>query len=362
MHLKLLSAPNAMSHSEASPSRRRRQYVSQACNSCRRRRCKCDGVQPQCGPCSSSGHECTWGAEAEESGRPATKQLVESLRVKVQHLESELMQIKQEQNQTQSALSTPIHPSTSLADPSSAPIEPVWSVTTGDSPQTSNVGQILSELHLQSPPHPQTLLGISHPVQPVQLVPVEDSVASLPLIAPYLKYQYIFNIDTTLPLDEHYPSHRASLTCHWNRYLPNLSPIQLSRFEHDTILFRLFSYGASCSFGLLPDLFLAELLQYLAPETAHIAQVQGSRYYAPILHCSLMAFGAAFSDSPEIRSNDTRAKFARHAKGWLDEEFSHPGPSLMVSLALLSEYHSGIGERNTGHMYMGKLFDLSSKR
>ncbi|EUC54360.1 hypothetical protein RSOL_042540 [Rhizoctonia solani AG-3 Rhs1AP] len=66
-----------------------------------------------------------------------------------------------------------------------------------------------------------------------------------------------------------------------------------------------------------------------------------------------MAFGAAFSDSPGLRARETRAKFATHAKGWLDEEFKNPSPSLMLSLALLAEYHSGIGERNTGHMYMG---------
>ncbi|KEP45869.1 fungal zn, 2-cys(6) binuclear cluster domain protein, partial [Rhizoctonia solani 123E] len=32
-------------------SKRRGQYVSRACNECRRRRCKCDGGQPSCGAC-----------------------------------------------------------------------------------------------------------------------------------------------------------------------------------------------------------------------------------------------------------------------------------------------------------------------
>ncbi|CAE6426479.1 unnamed protein product [Rhizoctonia solani] len=340
-----------MSQSEAGPSRRRHQYVARACNSCRRRRCKCDGAQPVCGPCSTSGHECTWGTEADESGRPATKQYVEGLRAKVQQLESEIAQLKLEQNQTQSLHSIPSHPSCSLPDPNPGPIEPIWSIIS--IPQSTSPRQTLPESYLQPSPHSYALPEPPYPIQLAQPTSVENPVVNLPPIAPSLKYQYISNIDTTLPLDEHYPSHRASLICQWNRYFPDLSPVQMSRVEHDTILFRCFSYGASCYFGLLPDLFLAELLECLAPDTAQFYPTEGPRYYTPILHCSLIAFGAAFSDSPEIRARVTRAKFATHAKQWLDEEFNHPSPSLMLSLALLSEYHSGVGERNTGHMYMG---------
>ncbi|CAE6403373.1 unnamed protein product [Rhizoctonia solani] len=278
---------------------------------------------------------CAWGTDAEESGRPATKQFVESLRVKIQQLESEITQLKREQHQTQSPLSTPSHPSSSLPDSSPGTIEAIWSIVT--TPQTANFVQAL----------PQD----NH--QPTQFAPVEVTIAYPPSTTSTLRYQYIFNINTTLPLDEQYPSHRASLICQWNHHLPDLSPVQLSRFEHDVILFRFFTYGASCFSGLIPDLFLAELLECLTPGTACPHLIQGSRYYTPVLHCSLMAFGAVFSDNPDLRGRETRAKFATHAKGWLDEEFKHPSLSLMLSLALLAEYHSGCGEQNTGHMYMG---------
>ncbi|KAJ1303610.1 hypothetical protein OPQ81_011794 [Rhizoctonia solani] len=324
-----------MSRPEAGPSRRRRQ---------------CDGAQPVCGPCSSSGHECTWGTEGEDSGRPATKQFIESLRVKIQQLESEIAQLKRGQHQTQSSHSTPSQSFTILPGPSPGPIEPLWSVAI--TPQTPRFGQALPDIHLSSPAQDHTIPEFPRPAQPIQLPPVEVPAVNTPPIVPALKYQYIFNIDTSLPLDEQYPSHRASLICQWDRHLPDLSPLQLSRFEHDTILHRCISFGASCFFGLVPDLFLAELLQCLAPEAMH-PQIEGSRYYTPLLHCSLLAFGAGFSDSPEIRARETRVKFAMHAKRWLSEEFNYPSPSLVLSLALLSEYHSGIGERNTAYMYMG---------
>ncbi|KAG8726239.1 hypothetical protein FRC11_000528 [Ceratobasidium sp. 423] len=293
------------------------------------------------------GHECSWGTDGDDSGRPATKQLVESLRVKIQQLETEIAQLKREPHQAQYSHNNPNHPASMLPDASPSSIESLWNI--GSTPPTAAFGQELPEIHPQLPSHPHALPGLPLP----QFSPVEVPVVNLPSTAPALRYQYIFHMDTNLPLDEQHPSHRASLLCQWDRHLPDLSPAHFDRSEHDTILFRCFSYGAGCSFGLLPGLFLAELLECLAPGTAQPHPIEASRYYTPLLHGSLLAFGAGYSDNPEIRARETREKLATHAKGWLDDEFNHPSPSLALSLALLSEYHSGIGERNTGHMYMG---------
>lgn len=66
-----------------------------------------------------------------------------------------------------------------------------------------------------------------------------------------------------------------------------------------------------------------------------------------------MAFATALSDNPIIRAPTTRTMFAARAKQWLDDEFRRPGMALVRALALLAEYHCGIGERDTGYMYMG---------
>jgi hypothetical protein len=77
-------------------------------------------------------------------------------------------------------------------------------------------------------------------------------------------------------------------------------------------------------------------------------------YYSPLLHCSLLAFATALSDNPLIRQHTTRRKFAERAKQLLEHETGHPCLSLVQALAILSEYHCGIGEREAGYMYMGE--------
>ncbi|CUA74785.1 hypothetical protein RSOLAG22IIIB_11475 [Rhizoctonia solani] len=323
--------------SQVAPYRPRRQYVARACNGCRRRRCKCDGAQPSCAPCLASGHKCTWGTDEDADSRPATKQFIASLQVKIQHLESEIAQLKQ--NETELP-----YPNHLLATPQYLSYEPVEPVAT--------TGQDSSETRPQSPLHSGILPKLLCPTQPIRFAPVEVPITTLPVSIPPVKYKYIFEMDSALGLDEEYTSYQPSLACQWGRHLPDLSPVHFSRLEHDKILSRCFTYGASYSFGLLPDLFLAEMLECLVPDTAR-SPVGGPRYYSPLLHCSLLAFGVGLSENAEIRAQETRAKFATRAKWWLDEEFSRPSPSLVPSLLLLSEYHSGIGEWNTGHMYTG---------
>ncbi|CAE6403354.1 unnamed protein product [Rhizoctonia solani] len=336
-----------MSQSETGPSRRRGKYAPRACNVCRRRKCKCDGRFPVCQPCAASGYECSWVPEGDED-RPATKQLVEGLRAKVQHLEAEIAQFKQGNTATIS----------SSGDRSDTKILSHIPQLTGLSrdvshtgPSSSRLQHVSRESSYQAAPqlHPSFVLshirkpsiGSQSPTSSNENMDTSANTRSS------LIYQYIFDI----PLNEPSPEHRASLLCEWDRHLPNLGFIQLSRHEHDTLLLRCFSYGAAWLFGLLPDLFLRDMLEYLSPDsTCSPGELQ---YYSPLLHCSLLAFASPLSDNPDIQQPSSQEKFATHAKRWLDEEFSYANPSLVLSLILLSEYHLGIGERNTGYMYTG---------
>ncbi|CAE6502975.1 unnamed protein product [Rhizoctonia solani] len=234
-----------------------------------------------------------------------------------------------------------IHPPSTLPSTSTTTIEPLQNTL-----PAAETRQELLQTRSRSPSYSTVLL--SSPL--TQSSPAEFPIAIQPPILPASRYQYIFNIDPTLALDEHYSLRRASFICQWDRHLPDLSPVYFSRLDHDRILSQCFTCGASYFFGMLSDLFLAEMLACLAPETTHAHYVEGSRYYTPLLHCSIMAFGAGFSDNYQIRAKETRAKFATQAKWWLDDEFSRPGPSLMLSLLLLSDYHCGVGEWNIGRM------------
>lgn len=143
----------------------------------------------------------------------------------------------------------------------------------------------------------------------------------------------------------------------------------MSREDHDIVLARGFKYGTSWLLSLVPELFLHDMLFALTTPSAaqspspspsisshHRSSTSSQlrlQHYTPFLHCALLAFSCAFSPSPVLRSRATRARFAAHAKQWLDEEFKKPVMSLVTALALLGEYHCGIGERDPGYMYMG---------
>ncbi|EUC57315.1 fungal specific transcription factor [Rhizoctonia solani AG-3 Rhs1AP] len=104
---------------------------------------------------------------------------------------------------------------------------------------------------------------------------------------------------------------------------------------------------------MLPETFLHDMLYCLTSEASTTGDQLRLQHYTPMLHCALLAYGSAFSDNPELRSPALRAEFARYAKQWLDYEFERPVMGLVRALALLAEYHCGIGERSTGFMYMG---------
>ncbi|CAE6376092.1 unnamed protein product [Rhizoctonia solani] len=338
-----------MSQSEAGPSRRRGKYAPRACNVCRRRKCKCDGRFPVCQPCAASGYECSWVPEGDED-RPATKQLVEGLRAKVHHLEAKIAQFKQ--GATAATSSSGDRSDTEFSSPVPQPTSLSKDVP-HHSPSSSRVQHVSHEFSYQAPrrPHFATQLHPSLIRKPSignqSPTPSNENMDASADTRSSLTYQYIFDI----PLNEPSLEHQASLLCEWDRHLPTLGSTQLSRHEHDTLLLRCFSYGAAWLFGLLPDLFLRDMLEYLSPaSTRSPGELQ---YYSPLLHCSLLAFASPLSDNPAIQQPSSQERFATHAKRWLDEEFSYANPSLILSLILLSEYHLGIGERNTGYMYTG---------
>ncbi|KAH7322038.1 hypothetical protein B0J17DRAFT_772896 [Rhizoctonia solani] len=345
-----------MSQSEVGPSRRRGKYAPRACNVCRRRKCKCDGAFPVCRPCTASGYECSWVPEGNED-RPATKQLVEGLRAKVQLLEAEIAQTKQDTSMAASTSGT--RPDAEFSSVVPQPIDPSGSISRVNADPIASRTQVEHAL-LQSPhqlpliiqPHAGSACpSLRPPHVQIQVASDQRPTLSNDLMATPFdtrpSYQYIFNIS----LNEDSPEHYASLLCEWDRHLPNLGSIQLSRHEHDALLFRCFGYGAAWLFGLFPDLFLRDMLESLKPNSTRLpGELQ---HYSPLLHCALLAFASPLSNSPVIQQPSTREKFATHAKQWLDEEFAYANPSLILSLILLSEYHLGVGERNTGHMYTG---------
>lgn len=62
--------------------------VTQACNTCRRHKARCDGARPRCGGCTSKGKPCRYEGEAGQSRQAAIKARLEALEKLVNALQS----------------------------------------------------------------------------------------------------------------------------------------------------------------------------------------------------------------------------------------------------------------------------------
>ncbi|EJD44749.1 hypothetical protein AURDEDRAFT_114273 [Auricularia subglabra TFB-10046 SS5] len=72
------------------PPSRRSTHVSRACATCRRRKTKCDGVQPTCGTCSVHNTECEYSAEPDRRKTRDAHAAIASLSNRVEELHGQV--------------------------------------------------------------------------------------------------------------------------------------------------------------------------------------------------------------------------------------------------------------------------------
>jgi hypothetical protein len=170
-----------------------------------------------------------------------------------------------------------------------------------------------------------------------------------------LMYQFTFRTDRSIPLHMQPRETQLSELCEWDRHLPKLANVELTRFEHDTLLDRFFSFYAIWLRSLVPELFLRDMLALLVPGHLQSTPFQPSRVlsYTPFLHCALMSVATAFSDDPAIKARETRETFAACAKQYLESECERPTLTAVQALNFLSDYHGGFGERGLAYLFSG---------
>ncbi|QRV81677.1 Fungal specific transcription factor domain [Ceratobasidium sp. AG-Ba] len=276
--------------------------------------------------------------------RYPTKQLVESLRIKIQVLEAEVARLRGTE-------------STEEADPSSYSGISAGSSVAIQHHSSTSISSSLEDDSISESTIPAGSVNSPSPAAEV----IENSPPARSMSTPgtqfnaTVMYKYISQIDESVPTNDQPTDIRLSLVCEWDRHLPQIEGIEFSRSEHDIILSRSFKYGTSWLLGLVPELFLHDMLYALSspPIGAHPNSPARLQHYSPMLHCAILAFGCAFSDNEAIRSPQTRDNFATHAKQWLDEEFGQPSMSLIRALTILGDYHCAMGQRGMGYMYMG---------
>jgi hypothetical protein len=73
-----------------------------------------------------------------------------------------------------------------------------------------------------------------------------------------------------------------------------------------------------------------------------------------MLHNALLAICVIFSDDAHTRDAKTRRLFVDAAKGYLEAECQKPDISLVQALGFLGTYHTDLGDRILGDLYVGR--------
>ncbi|TFY65610.1 hypothetical protein EVG20_g5476 [Dentipellis fragilis] len=321
-------------------------YTRRACNYCRRRKIKCDGQVPVCASCKGAGRECTW--DSEHDRKPPSPQYVETLEKRVKSLEDLVRSLRGDLQLVDPVFHDRAMSHSSSSDSfsfrgsESAPSSPVFGldmVKTEEHHAMERLCAPTERLHLENERlqfyGPTSLFRLGRQASHDRTYSGEDS-------------DDLFSDPPAL--DGHSPPELD-----WARHLPANAP--LSRAEHDGLLDCFFRFFTSWRMCIIPAFFLRDMHRYLSvprgetpPRTSH---------YSPMLHNSIVALAAAFSDHPELKHIDMRRKFAAKAKDDLEKECSQPSLSAVVALSFLATFHSSQGEHELGYMYFGMSTRMS---
>ncbi|KAK7696105.1 hypothetical protein QCA50_000748 [Cerrena zonata] len=284
-------------------------YVRQACNHCRRRKSKCDGQEPVCGPCRDSGREaeCTWGKETAKKAR--TQQHFESLMNHIKGLERRVHELEGELQRTRDPHAQPeAGPSTlpsSLSDKAS-PLAKSESDdadghldSSGNSTDGSDIDRLIAPTrNLVLGERDLELYGLT---SAFRLAPERSSECSCP--------------DENCMHKLEREGTPVSPYVDWARHLPPECP--LHREEHDKLLDLFFKFFSAWCMRTVPEFFLRDMLRALSLPANQPAL--RTAHYSPMLHNSILALAAAFSDDPNKRAIPYRDYFAKKAKAILIE-------------------------------------------
>ncbi|KAI0355507.1 hypothetical protein OH77DRAFT_1454895 [Trametes cingulata] len=326
-------------------------YAKQACSHCRKRKSKCDGRTPVCGPCEKAGRasECTWGKETAKKAR--TQQHFESLENYIRALEAKVKDLQADLEYCRRNHGGPAPSGSSDAAGStsgSIPTESSARRTSSDEGTNDDGGSSNNESdidHLITPTRHLVLqdndLEYHGPTSVFRLAPqrsspsVDAKASASPEPAP-----------ASVPVSTYFD---------WSRHLPPEVP--LTRAEHDRLLEILFKFFSSWGLRIVPELFLRDMHRALSAPPS--APPMKSAHYSPMLHNAVLALATAYSDDPLIKDIRYRRMYARKAKSYIEAECQRPTIPLITALGVLAAFHSAAGEQSLGYLYFGMAGRMS---
>ncbi|TBU44341.1 hypothetical protein BD309DRAFT_1080110 [Dichomitus squalens] len=326
-------------------------YAKQACSHCRKRKSKCDGRAPVCGPCEKAGRasECTWGKETAKKARTqqhfeSLENYIRALEAKVKDLQADLEYCRKQHGGPPNAHS----PSDSL-EVAAASIVPRQD---SSEPEVSSDNEGGGSTSGES--------GIENLISPTRHLVLQDT--DLEYHGPTSVWRLGAQRASPAASDakkstspEPPNSSTSSTYFDWSRYLPPEVP--LSRQEHDRLLEILCKFNMCWGLRIIPELFLRDMHRALSvPPTP---QPPRSAHYSPMLHNAALALACSYSDDPVLKDIRSRRLFATRAKKYIEGECQKPTIALVTALGTLALFHSVCGEQSLGYLYFGMAGRMS---
>ncbi|KAI0658680.1 hypothetical protein C8Q70DRAFT_993521 [Cubamyces menziesii] len=327
-------------------------YAKQACSHCRKRKSKCDGRTPVCGPCEKAGRasECTWGKETAKKARTqqhfeSLENYIRALEAKVKDLQADLEYCRRNHGGPASSSSTD---APGASSESSRP-----EITTTRSNSDENVNDDGGSSNNES--------DIDHLISPTRHLVLQDNdleyhgPTSVFRLAPQRGSPSVSDAKASASPEPAPATVSGATYFDWSRHLPPEVP--LTRAEHDRLLEILLKFFAAWGLRIVPELFLRDMHRALT--APHNSPPLKSAHYSPMLHNAVLALATAYTDDPLIKDMRYRRLFARKAKSYIEAECQRPTIPLITALGVLAAFHSAAGEQSLGYLYFGMAGRMS---
>ncbi|KAJ6519005.1 hypothetical protein C8R45DRAFT_851626 [Mycena sanguinolenta] len=328
--------------------RSRGPYSTQACNVCRTRKSKCDGVKPVCGSCAGSGRndECSWGRDAGPK-KARTEAHFESLRKRIDTLQAYVDLLEGRlakcicQDVSAHLQFRPLRPEEqSGEDGADSEID----VLDSDDEFTQDLTMPTQRLKLESGP-------LLHGAVFKSTAPSKDSRRCSEVIED-LNASYILLVDG-VDISQAHPH------IDWSRHLP--PEVAIERREHDQyVLFNCekilslqrrrildLAFKFHLMIPVIPSLFFRDMYRALSVPRSEEPPV--TPHYSPMLHNAALSVVSVFSDNQYLRDLKTRQHFVQAAQAFMD--FKKPDHSMITALSFIGAFYTGCGERIPAELY-----------
>ncbi|GAA6008086.1 hypothetical protein JCM11491_001876 [Sporobolomyces phaffii] len=316
----MLSQERAENRDRKTKSSTRSRYTAKSCNNCRKRKAKCDGVQPSCSTCTLYKDTCVWSDQGDQRRAPKKGEIA-ALRERIKVLEGLLARKEDGQG-----LDEAVRVRTKVLD------------SDQEDTETENDGMsgALDEQTLE--------LTAYGPTSAFQHLPPPDPGAS-PLDA---------NNFSPSPIPSSSQSDTTSgAPIYWNKFLPQLEG--WDEALHDDLVDVFFLFFNSWCCWVEEDSFRTALQSVLSFDST--LSTSRTSHYSPLLHLTLLAVATSYSDDPRA-SQAASLALVTNAKAFLDEEGERPTIATLRGLLLLGSWHSGNALQGLGNVYSGIAFRM----